>query len=132
MAWILRKLQRANYGLMGSWKIGDKMTINSRQKGAAGEREWAKFTKKTWRAMFARRGCQFAGGPESPDVIGIPGLHCEVKRCEKLSAYKAMSQAVKDSGNNTPYVAHRRNCEEWLIIIRAEDVLAFVKAINEL
>mgnify|MGYP005828984265 FL=1 len=108
------------------------MPINSRQKGAAGEREWAKFIRKMWNAVTARRGCQFAGGPDSPDVTGIPGLHCEVKRTETFNAYKAMSQAIRDSGNNTPYIAYRKNCESWLIIIQADDVLKFVKAINEL
>ena len=118
---------------MGSGSINaETMPINSRQKGAEGEREWARIIRKIWNAVTARRGCQYAGGPYSPDVTGIPGLHCEVKRTEKLSVYKAMSQAIKDSGNNTPYVAHRKNCEDWLIIIRADDVLAFVKAINEL
>jgi Holliday junction resolvase len=101
------------------------MTINSRQKGARGEREWAQWLRDNL-GIEARRGQQFAGGTDSPDVIGLEGTHCEVKRVEKLNISKAMEQAERDCGdNNLPYVAHRKNGEEWLITIRARDFLMF-------
>ena len=99
--------------------------INSRDKGARGEREWAARLQELT-GKPTRRGCQFAGGQDSPDVVGgIEGLHCEVKRVERLNIYDAMEQAIHDAGTNTPYVAHRRDKKEWLITIRAADMLIF-------
>jgi len=106
--------------------------INSRQKGAAGEREWAGFLRRVWNAVTARRGCQYAGGPDSPDVTGVPGLHFEVKRVERLNIYRAMDQALAECGDNVGCCAHRINNGDWMVTFPADDVLAFVKAINEL
>lgn len=70
----------------------------------------------------ARRGQQFAGGGDSPDVVhNIDGLHVEVKRTEALSLYKAMEQAKADAGDdNFPVVFHRRNGKDWLVIMEAD------------
>lgn len=74
----------------------------------------------------ARRGRQFCGSPESPDVVGgIVGTHVEVKRVEKLNLYAAMKQALKDCGPSIPYVAHRKNGEPWLVTVLARDLIAF-------
>jgi len=100
------------------------MTINSRAKGARGEREWAQWLRDNL-GIDARRGQQFAGGTDSPDVIGLNGTHAEVKRVEKLNISNAMTQAERDCGDNLPYVAHRTNGEAWLITIRARDFLMF-------
>jgi Holliday junction resolvase len=95
---------------------------NSRDKGARGEREWAKWMTENI-GLFTRRGRQYSGNPDSPDVVGgIPGTHCEVKRVERLNIYEAMDQAVGDAGEKIPYVAHRRNRREWLITLRAQDL----------
>ena len=95
----------------------------SRDKGARGEREWAKILAELFGCDDAHRGRQCHGGPDSPDVAkGIPGTHAEVKRTEKLSLYAAMSQAFDDAGDDVPYVAHRRNNEDWLVIVRADDL----------
>lgn len=99
--------------------------INSRDKGARGEREWAAYLQELT-GKPTRRGCQFAGGQDSPDVVGgIEGTHCEVKRVERLNIYDAMAQALRDAGVNTPYVAHRRDKRGWLITIRADDLIIF-------
>ena len=104
--------------------------INSRDKGARGEREWAA-TLQQLTGKPTRRGCQFAGGQDSPDVVGgIEGTHCEVKRVERLNIYDAMEQAIHDAGTNTPYVAHRRDGKEWLITIRAADLVIFACLVN--
>ncbi len=97
----------------------------SRSKGARGEREWAAYLAEHFGCEDAHRGRQYHGGPDSPDVAnGIPGTHCEVKRCEKLSLYEAMEQAECDAGDDTPYVAHRRNGNRWLVVCYADDLLA--------
>jgi Holliday junction resolvase len=101
------------------------MPINSRQKGAQGEREWARWLRDNLGVKDARRGCQHAGGPNSPDVIGLAGTHAEVKRSQKLNLWAAMYQAIRDCERNLGYVAHRKNGEEWLITIRAKDLIKF-------
>lgn len=52
--------------------------INSRQKGKRGEREAAKFLQSL--GIVARRGQQFSGGKDSPDVVTeLENVHIEVK-----------------------------------------------------
>ncbi len=96
--------------------------MNSCNKGKRGEREAAKIIAKTF-YTDARRGQQFSGGEDSPDVVhGIEGVHVEVKRTEKLSIYSAMEQAIADGGQNIPLVMHRRNGKEWLAVVRFSDL----------
>lgn len=96
-----------------------------KQKGARGERDFAKFLRDEWR-ISARRGQQFSGGSESPDVItDLIGLHFEVKFTQRLNLEKAMAQAVNDSGQKIAIVASRKNNGEWLISLKAKDCLAF-------
>ena len=103
--------------------------MNSCDTGARGEREFAK--ELTLLGFEARRGCQFAGGEDSPDVVGgICGTHAEVKRVEKLNIDKAMQQAIGDCGSNIPYVAHRKNGTPWLITVQLKDLKAFAEKIN--
>ena len=91
----------------------------SREKGKRGERELASALSQF--GYNARRGQQFKGGSNSPDVEGLPGIHIEVKRTERLNLYDAMSQAKRDAGNKMPIVAHRKNNCEWVIIQPLED-----------
>lgn len=104
--------------------------MNSRAKGAAGERE----ASKEWARVLggeARRGQQFSGSPDSPDVVtSIQGIHLEVKRTEKGNPYKWIDQAVADAGGSCPIVLHRRNNREWLLIVRLNDAPAMLAAIN--
>lgn len=101
--------------------------LNSKAKGGRGEREWAEFLRRHGFAA-ARRGQQFKGGVDSPDVLGLPYIHQEVKRVEKLNIYSAISQAIRDAaGQRVPIVAHRRNREEWLVTMRAEDWITLYK-----
>lgn len=100
------------------------MSTNSKQKGKRGEREFASLLRE--HGYDARRGQQFSGSKESPDVVckDLEKLHFEVKRTEQLSLYVAMSQAIGDAGDDKiPVVAHRRNDCEWLLIFRASDIL---------
>ncbi len=101
--------------------------INSRQKGAGGERELAHVL--TDHGIEARRGQQHAGGVESPDVICTSEkfpFHIEGKRVEAGSLYKWMAQAEHDAGCKIPLVAHRRNGRRWVAILYLDDFLNFV------
>jgi len=96
--------------------------VNSKQKGKRGELEWVK--KLVFYGYQARRGQQYAGNPDAPDVVCdcLP-YHFEVKRVEKLNLYDAMDQAARDCGEHIPVVAWRRNHHDWLIVMRADDWL---------
>ena len=99
---------------------------NSRAKGAAGEREFAAYLRD--RGHFARRGQQYAGGNDSPDVVTDLPLHFEVKRVQRLNIVDAIKQAVQDApAGKAPVVAHRRNREPWLITLRADDFFTLIE-----
>ena len=102
------------------------MGARERNKGARGERELAAWL--TERGYPARRGRQYSGSPDSPDVV-CPSLpfHFEVKRTERLRLHDAVSQAIADAGNNVPVVAHRRNGGEWLAVLRLEDLITMLE-----
>lgn len=103
-------------------KIAAPKRINSRQKGAAGERELANFLKEKG-YVTARRGQQFKGGGDSPDVVGLDGFHIECKRVEAGNLYGWLDQAIRDAGENVPIVVHRKNKRDWVVILRIEDFL---------
>jgi Holliday junction resolvase len=107
------------------------MPINSRQKGARGEREWRDQLRNE--GFDARRGQQFAGGTDSPDVIceSLPGIHWEVKRVERGNPYEWMEQAERDAGTKMPVVAHKRNGKDWICIMSAESLFALIRETNQ-
>ena len=98
----------------------------SKNKGKVGEREVTNILKD--HGWEARRGQQFQGGTDSPDVVhNIPDTHIEVKRTESLSLYKAMEQARIDSKpHEAPTVWHRRSQQKWLVIMDFEDYLKLI------
>lgn len=98
-----------------------------REKGKLGEREIAQINRE---AGFetSRRGVQYHGGSDSPDVIGIPGVHLEVKRVEKLHLWESISQSVSDAADGEyPVVAHRANKRPWIAILDYKDFLEIYK-----
>lgn len=101
--------------------------MNSNQKGKRGEREWRDVLRAA--GFDARRGQQYAGGTDSPDVIcpELDAFHFEVKRVEKLNIENAVAQAVVDGVGKTPIVAHKRNRGDWLVTLHASDWLAMVR-----
>jgi len=92
--------------------------MNSKRKGKRGELDFAKFCRE--QGYDVRRGQQY-NGLEGEDVVGLPGIHVEVKRVERLNIYDAIAQSKRDARGKIPIVAHRRNNCEWLITMRAED-----------
>jgi Holliday junction resolvase len=99
------------------------MGMRSRRKGAEGEREAAAELRRLF-GIEARRGQQFSGSPESPDVrTDLEKVHFEVKRCESLRLFAAMEQAIRDAGGERiPVVLHRPNGKPWLAIVRLDDL----------
>lgn len=104
-----------------------KKRINSRQKGAAAEREVANIL--TAKNLCARRGQQFSGGTDSPDVVctELPDVHFEVKRVQAGNLYSWFEQAVRDAGAKKPIVVHRRNGKPWVAIMDFDFALDLLK-----
>jgi hypothetical protein len=92
--------------------------MNSKRKGKVGELEFARLCRSA--GYETRRGQQY-NGIDGEDVIGLPHIHIEVKRVEKLNLDDAMLQSIMDCQGNIPIVAHRKNNRQWLITMRAGD-----------
>jgi hypothetical protein len=95
-----------------------------REKGKRGERECAAALNAVLGGdANARRGVQFQGGNDSPDVrLDLP-IHVEVKRCEALNLYAALEQAREDAPAGMPaIVCHRRNGRKWVAILEIDSL----------
>lgn len=105
------------------------MPLNSRDKGQRGELELARYLQERGHTG-ARRGQQFKGGIDAPDVCGLPGFHIECKRVEERasgSVYGWLEQAERDAdGKAVPIVVHRRNRKPWVVILTLEDFLTII------
>ena len=89
---------------------------NSRQKGARGERELAGILRGY--GYDARRGQQYSGANGDADVEGLPKIHIECKRVERLNIYDAIAQSKHDArAGEIPAVMHRKNDCEWLVTL---------------
>ena len=94
--------------------------MNSRRKGAEGERELAGKLKEY--GYECRRGQQYSGANGDADVIGLPGIHIECKRVERLNIDDAMKQDMNDSRSGEfPAVFHRRNGCPWKVTMKLDD-----------
>lgn len=104
--------------------------MNSRAKGARGERELALFL--TDQGFNAKRGVQFSQGKHGltgADVAcpSLPFLHIECKRVEAGNPYVWLAQSLKDAREKIATVFHKRNNHEWIVILKADDFLAILK-----
>jgi Holliday junction resolvase len=110
-----------------------KKKINSRTKGKTGELDFVHFLKD--RGIDARRGQQYEGSSDSPDVVTTGGClrdtHIEIKRTEVTAIYKWLDQANTDADIcKTPVVAHRKNGERWVIIMDARDFISMMQDLD--
>lgn len=102
------------------------MGLRSRVKGKVGEREVAAILREY--GYEGKRGVQFQGGPDSPDVLGLEGFHLEVKRTEAFRLWAAMAQARMDAKEgNVPVVVHRSNKQGWVAVLDLGDFLTLVR-----
>ena len=100
------------------------MPINSRAKGKRGELEIANVLKGY--GYDTRRGVQYNGSDGSPDVVGLPNIHIEVKRVEALNLDKAMKQSIDDARDGeVPVVMHRKDRHPWLVTMRLDEWMKF-------
>jgi Holliday junction resolvase len=101
------------------------MGKTSQRKGRGGELELARVLQ-AYGFPDVQPGEALNYGSE-PDLVGLPGVHIECKRSEKLHISEWMLQAERDSerfGDGAPVVFHRRNREKWHVTLRLEDFMA--------
>ena len=104
------------------------MPINSRAKGKRFELTVAHLL--TEQGFPCERGQQHKGGSDSPDVVGLPGIHIEAKNVQRLNIFDAMHQAIRDTGasGNLPAVFHKKDREEILVTMRESDWILLYQA----
>lgn len=103
------------------------LVVKSIDKGKVGEREVRDLLRKY--GFDARRGQQFSGGGDSPDVVhNMEGFHIEVKRTERFDMWGAIAQAERDAKpGDVPLVFHRPSKKKWKVVIDAEDFLKLMQ-----
>ena len=97
------------------------MSRAQQRKGAEGERELAALLREY--GYPVERGGSLSFG-EAPDLTGLPGVHIEVKRVERLNVPETMKQAARDAEkfhDGAPTLFHRRSREPWLVTMRLQD-----------
>ena len=112
---------------------GGDMGKKSRDKGKRGERELAGILRDY--GYDARRGQQYSGLLGDADVIGLPGIHIECKRVERLNIYEAMFQAKRDAAREgadlgepiMPAVFHRKDHQDWLVTMELDDWISLYR-----
>lgn len=100
-----------------------------RDKGKRGEREVASILRE---AGFgdARRTAQFCGNTgDASDVIGVPGYHIEVKRCESIRLMEWLEQAEHDAAakKSVPALIFRRSKQPWRVVITLDAFIALLQ-----
>lgn len=89
----------------------------SRDKGANAERELARVLQG-YGYETVKRGKVFY---HESDLVGLPGIHPEVKRVEHLDIEKALLQAETEAAirnDGLPVVFHRKNRQPWSVAMK--------------
>ena len=98
-------------------RVSGGVWLKAKQKGACGEREAAAVLNDVL-GVRCRRGQQFKGTQDSPDVEGLPGFHLEVKRRERLNVAAALARCDEESAeDDIALLLHRRNREPWAVTL---------------
>lgn len=94
----------------------------SRNKGKRGEREAAKELNRLF-GLEARRAQQYCGEAGDADLIGIEGIHVEVKRVERFCLHPSLEQADSDKkAGDIPVVLTRQNGKGWVFCCYLNDL----------
>lgn len=99
------------------------MPVNGKNKGANYERHIAGLLREY--GYDTRRGYVFY---HEPDVVGLPGLHLELKKREKMELYKWLEQSTRDAkSDEIPIVIHAKNHCDSLVSLRLSDFMTIYR-----
>lgn len=110
---------------LSTWPMSGKQ---SQSKGKRGEVELVELLRREGFPVV--RGTSQPYGHE-PDVSGLPGVHVEVKRVERLNLETALEQSERDSKkfqDGIPVVMHRQNRSPWRVSMNLTDWLHLYRA----
>jgi Holliday junction resolvase len=105
------------------------MGKHNRQKGKSAELELASIIRETY-GWPVRRGHVFEG---EPDIVGLEGIHVEVKRTKSFHAVDFMVQAARYATHHNggyPAVFYRADRKPWTVTMLARDWYRFSKDSN--
>lgn len=97
------------------------MGRKSQRKGRAAELELSHILQGYGYPVETGQAVSFGS---TPDIMGLPGIHIEAKRCEQVRLSEWMAQAERDAArfqDGAPAVFHRRNRSPWLVTMRLQD-----------
>ena len=98
-----------------------------RRKGAVGELEVVKILRDhgwTEAARTADSRAQCGRG----DIAGVPGVHLEVKRHERLNVPAAIDQLFRDCRPcDVPVLVHRSSRHPWLATMELTELLSLLQ-----
>lgn len=103
--------------------------MNSRSKGARGERLLAQFLRDHGYGD-AKRGQQRSGLEQADVVDGPDGWHLECKWVEKLNIWNAVEQAKRDAKDKNHVVAMKRNKSDWLAVLPLGQFVRMVRMLE--
>lgn len=79
----------------------------------------------------ARRTAQYCGKAGTSDVVGIEGLHVEVKNQERLNIWSALAQSQRDTeadgDRDIPAVFFKRNRSGWYVALPLPNFIKLYK-----
>ncbi len=92
------------------------MARTSQRKGRAGELELCRVLSGF--GYDVKPGAAVSFG-STPDAVGLPGIHIEVKRREQMDIASALKQAEVDAQRfgGVPCVFYRRSREPWRVVV---------------
>ena len=93
----------------------------SQRKGRGGELELCRILGEAGFPVSPGLAVSFG---DTPDLVGLPHIHIECKRVEKLNLRAAMEQAQRDAlffRDGAPAVFHRSNRQPWLVTMLLDD-----------
>ena len=103
---------------------------SSQRKGKQGEHELAAVLSNLFGVPVKRMASAYLPGFIAPDVYGLPGIHVECKRRERVALHAAIRQARRDAMDSTPIVAHRGNRSAWLVTVALDDLPELARRIR--
>ena len=103
--------------------------VNSRQKGARGEREARDAVREHWHSPECIRAAQSCGAWAADLLEALPGFHVEVKRYKRIAAMNFYRQAVRDAKGLMPVVLMREDGDtNWYVMFDIKHTGDFVDA----
>ena len=106
-----------------------KKKCNNRAKGVGGELELRDLVNEITECdPPCRRSQQYCGVGGDGDLTSPLPLHIECKRTQVAMIYQWMNKAISEAKPGmTPVVFWRKNHEQWLAILQAEEFLKTYK-----